>query len=150
PSGCASGLLGEVLGGAGSTGGAPTTGSTGGAPTIGSTGGAPITGSTGGAPTIGSPRGAPTTRSTGGAPSTGSTGGAPSTGSTGGPLNGGVSGPCGQILGNLVQNCSFEQPVIPPGSFIAYGPGSTGISGWTVGVVPSAADGVDAVSSTFD
>jgi hypothetical protein len=51
----------------------------------------------------------------------------------------------GPILeANLIENGSFETPAVPKGSFLLYGSGSTGITGWTV-------DGpqVGVVSGTF-
>ncbi len=52
---------------------------------------------------------------------------------------------CPSVTGNLVQNCSFEQPVVGNGTLITFGPGTT-FSGWTVG---SAGDAVDLVDHNF-
>jgi hypothetical protein len=54
-------------------------------------------------------------------------------------------GACVTAPGNLVANCSFEQPVIPAGSFRSFGPGSD-IAGWTVS---QGGDSVDLVEKTF-
>ena len=79
-------------------------------------------------------------------------GGGEGGGSGGDGGGGGDAGavPCDQIPDNLVQNCSFEEPAVPAGSFSTFGPGSTGIQSWTVGAAAGASDGVDLVTGTFD
>ncbi len=48
---------------------------------------------------------------------------------------------------NLITNPSFENPVVPAGSFQNFSTGSTGITGWTV--TGPAGTGVSVVSTTF-
>jgi hypothetical protein len=51
------------------------------------------------------------------------------------------------VAGNLVQNCGFETPGVPSGSFGTFGANDTSITGWTVAASPSG--GVDLVNATF-
>jgi hypothetical protein len=53
---------------------------------------------------------------------------------------------CRSVSGNLVVNCSFEQPVLAPGSDTSEPPG-TDIGGWTVS---QGGDPVDFFEKTFD
>jgi hypothetical protein len=54
---------------------------------------------------------------------------------------------CETVMGNLVQNCGFEQPVLAQGGLLSLPAGSTAITGWTVASDP--AGGAELVSGTF-
>jgi hypothetical protein len=54
-------------------------------------------------------------------------------------------GACADVPGNLVVNCSFEQPANAPGTFRSVGPGGD-IGGWTVS---QGGDSVDLVEKSF-
>src|SRR5690242_8683381 len=54
-------------------------------------------------------------------------------------------GACAGVPGNLVANCSFEQPVLPAGADQAVAPGGD-IAGWTVS---AGGDAVDFVEHTL-
>jgi hypothetical protein len=53
--------------------------------------------------------------------------------------------PCASVPGNLVSDCSFEQPVLSPGADVSETPGSD-IGGWTVS---QGGDSVDFFEKTF-